>query len=462
MPERSSKRKARRDSPVNSLDEPESSSMRTENVASLSDRDFTELSEKIEKSVSKRIKDAEVGQREILKMIENLTSKIDTLTERSPNNVRHDPDDEDAENTDYRYRPVEPSDLLPNHGQHMVTGVTTTQDIPTRSSSLPPPNMRYPDDIVDKLLESLKNATQQSAGLSRLPKALSTTMPTFDGRNEKFEHFEDLFMTSLKVYPNISEEEQIHYFHSLLRGDALQTYRNMTDANRASLDDIITTFRRRYVRPQSIATARCKWEQLHFDPTRQTFQDFLEQYQKLAQEAYGDDAPKFIETSFYAKMPAHLKRVLNQVRLETESYELMVQHLEREMELNGHLAPSETNITGVHQIDVQDAPQQTAIPPKPAGPCFGCGNLGHVIKNCRKTAREARNRGNRAPTEITNPCETCGKKSHTTQECYSGANWANRPNGGRPLKQPHRITSRCHRIHKVSTPRQHTSTSTPI
>ena len=118
MPERSSKRKARRDSPVNSLDEPESSSMRTENAASLSDKDFTELSEKIEKSVSKRIKDAEVGQREILKMIENLTSNIDTLTERPPNNVRHGPDDEDAENAEYRYRLVEPSDLLPNHGQH--------------------------------------------------------------------------------------------------------------------------------------------------------------------------------------------------------------------------------------------------------------------------------------------------------------------------------------------------------
>ena len=427
MPERSSKRKARRDSPVNSIDGPESSSTRTENTPCLSDKDFNELSEKIEKSVSKRIKDTEVGQREILKMIENLASKIDTLAEKPSYNAHHDPGDEDLENTYFGPGTVEPNDLRPNHGQHMVTGVTTTQDIPARSSSLPPPNMRYPDEIVDKLLESLKNATQQNAGLPRLPKALSTTMPTFDGRNDKFEHFEDLFMTSLKVYPNISEEEQIHYFHSLLRGDALQTYRIMTDANRASLDDIIATFRRRYVRPQSIATARCKWEQLYFDPTRQTFQDFLEQYQKLAQEAHGDDAPKFIETSFYAKMPAHLKRVLNQARLETESYDLMVQHLEREMELNGLLAPSDTTITGVHQIDVQDIPQQTANPPKPAGPCFGCGHSGHVIKNCRKTAREARNRGNRVPTKITNPCETCGKKSHTTQECYSGANWANRP-----------------------------------
>ena len=118
MPERSSKRKARRDSPVNSLDEPESSSMRTENTPSLSDKDFTELSEKIEKSVSKRFKDTEVGQREILKMIENLTSKIDTLAERPPYNVRLDSCDEDAGNTGYRFRIVESSDSPQNHGQH--------------------------------------------------------------------------------------------------------------------------------------------------------------------------------------------------------------------------------------------------------------------------------------------------------------------------------------------------------
>ena len=67
MPERSSKRKARRDSATSSLGEPEATSLRTENVPSISDRDFSELSEKIEKSVTRRIKDTEVGQREILK-----------------------------------------------------------------------------------------------------------------------------------------------------------------------------------------------------------------------------------------------------------------------------------------------------------------------------------------------------------------------------------------------------------
>ena len=61
--------------------------------------------------------------------------------------------------------------------------------------------------------------------------------------------------------------------------------------------------------------------------------------------------PKFIETPFYAKMPTHLKRILNQSRLETESYDMMVQNLERETELN------ETNITGVHQNEVQETQQ---------------------------------------------------------------------------------------------------------
>ena len=248
-------------------------------------------------------------------------------------------------------------------------------------------------------------------------------------------------MTSLKVYPNISEEEQIHYFHSLLRDEALQTYRNMTDTNRASLEDSIATFRRRYARPQSIATARCKWEQLHFDPSRQTFPDFLEQNQKLAQEAYGENAPKFIETSFYAKMPIHLKRVLNQARLETESYDLMVQHLEKEMELNRLLAPNETNITGIHQIEVQET-QQAPNTPKPTGPCYRCGQPGHIVKNCRKVAREARNRGNRVPNKIVDPCEHVARRATQRRIAIQAQTGQTDHNGGKPQKPRPRTTFR--------------------
>ena len=60
MPERSPKRKARRESITSSIDKPECSSMTTGNVPSISDKDFADLTEKIEKSANKRIKDTKL------------------------------------------------------------------------------------------------------------------------------------------------------------------------------------------------------------------------------------------------------------------------------------------------------------------------------------------------------------------------------------------------------------------
>ena len=54
--------------------------------------------------------------------------------------------------------------------------------------------------------------------ISKLPKSLTTTMPTFDGKSEKFELFEELFQTSLKIHNQLTEDDRINYFHSLMRG----------------------------------------------------------------------------------------------------------------------------------------------------------------------------------------------------------------------------------------------------
>ena len=63
-------------------------------------------------------------------------------------------------------------------------------------------------------------------------------MPTFDGKSEKFELFEDLFQTSLKIHNQLTEEDKIYYFHSLLRGDALHTFKNISGRNRENLTEI--------------------------------------------------------------------------------------------------------------------------------------------------------------------------------------------------------------------------------
>ena len=49
-----------------------------------------------------------------------------------------------------------------------------------------------------------------------MPKSFTTTMPTFDGKPKKFELFEYLFQTSPKIHNQLTEEDRINYFHSLM------------------------------------------------------------------------------------------------------------------------------------------------------------------------------------------------------------------------------------------------------
>ena len=113
------------------------------------------------------------------------------------------------------------------------------------------------------------NFNKNISRISKLPKSVTTTMPTFDGKSEKIELFEDLFPTSLKIHNQLTEEDKIDYFHSLMRGDALQTFKNITSPNRENLGEILTVFRRKYVKPQSIATAKHKFQRLVFNPSNQ-------------------------------------------------------------------------------------------------------------------------------------------------------------------------------------------------
>ena len=71
--------------------------------------------------------------------------------------------------------------------------------------------------------------------LSKLPKSLTTMMPMFDGKSEKFELFEDLFQTSLKIHNQLTKEDRINYSHSLMRKDTVQTSKNIIGPTREIL-----------------------------------------------------------------------------------------------------------------------------------------------------------------------------------------------------------------------------------
>ena len=123
--------------------------------------------------------------------------------------------------------------------------------------------------------------------ISKLPKSLTTTMPTFDGKSEEVELFEDLFQTSPKFHNQLTEEDRINYFLSLMRADALQTFKNINDPTRENLGEILAVFRRKCVKPQSMATAKHKFQQFVFKPANHKLVDFLDELQKLAKNAFG-------------------------------------------------------------------------------------------------------------------------------------------------------------------------------
>ena len=247
--------------------------------------------------------------------------------------------------------------------------------------------------------------------ISKLPKSLTTTMPTFDGKSEKFELFEDLFQTSLKIHNQLTEEDKINYFHSLMSGDALQTFKNISSPNREKLTEILTVFRRKYVKPQSMATAKHKFQQLVFNPANQKLIDFLDELQKLAKDAFGVDAQAIIEQFIYAKISPHLKKSIKQAHLENGTCEQIVTHFERELELNSLEYPDET------QMNTVMYKQQIDGNPDNAGNINSDTNDSNL--NNHKNDRKSRN--------LYPPCDTCGKTNHSTERCYVGANAANRP-----------------------------------
>ena len=145
--------------------------------------------------------------------------------------------------------------------------------------------------------------------ISKLPESLTTTMPTFDGKYEKLKLFEDLFQTSLNIHNQLTEEDRINYFHPFMRGDALQTFKNINGPTRENLGEFQAVFRRKYVKPQSMATAKHKFQKLVFNPANQKLVYFPDELQRLAKDVFGIAAHAIIEQFIYAKMPPHLKKI---------------------------------------------------------------------------------------------------------------------------------------------------------
>ena len=196
-----------------------------------------------------------------------------------------------------------------------------------------------------------------------------------------------------------------------MRGDALQTFKNISSRNRENLTEILTVFRRKYVKPQSMVTAKQNFQQLVFNPVNQKLIDYLDELQKLAKDAFGVAAQTIIEQFIYAKMPPHLRKSINQAYFENGMYEQIVTHLERELELN--------SLEYLHETQMNTVTHKQQIE----------GNLDNarIINSDINDSNPNNHKIDRKYRTFYPPCETCGKKNQSTERSCVGANAANRP-----------------------------------
>ena len=289
------------------------------------------------------------------------------------------------------------------------------------------------NNSVNRLADAIAGiATQQRPQTATMLKPVSTNTLIFDGKSEKFELFEDLFHTLLKMQPEMTEAMKINNFHAHLRKEALQTFRNISASNKKTLDDVLIVFRRKYVKPESQATAKHKCHKLTFDPNTKSLPDFLEELNECAERAFGESAQHMIDSLLYAKLPPHLKRSLNLAYLENGTYDEIVAHLERELELSGLENDGELTIptlTAVPPNDNQQITEQTK------GVCHYCKKTGHVIRECRKRIRKEQEQRDDPSTQKIKPSTSksyapyphCQRTYHPPEQCWSGPSVANRP-----------------------------------
>ena len=247
------------------------------------------------------------------------------------------------------------------------------------------------NNSINRLADAIAGiATQKRPQAATMLKLVSTSTLIFDGKNKKFERFEDLFHTIIKMQPEMTEAMKISHFHAHLRKDALQTLRNISALNKKTLDDVLIVIRRKFVQPESQATAKHKWHKLTFDPNTKSLPDFLEELSECAERAFGDNAQHMIDSLLYAKLPPHWKRSLNLAYRENGTYDQIVAHLERELELSGLENDGELTIptmTAVPPNDNQQNTEQTKVV------CHYCKKASHVIRERRKRQKDQKRTG---------------------------------------------------------------------
>ena len=254
--------------------------------------------------------------------------------------------------------------------------------------------------------------------------------------------FEHLLLNHLSSLANkITEENKLHFFQSLLRDEAIQYWQSIQITRLTTLKDVLDLFRKEFAKEDLKEVARYKWDQARYDPTTETFSDFLKNLKKTAKQVFGDGADKIIKLFSFGKPPVEIQQELTMANKEESSPEEIKTYLMRKYQYQQYAAPPTTiqpfnAVTpSVPTNNATTKPATTtAHPTEPKrfeGQCFYCGKTGHRKTECRARQRDEANgikKEDAIPMKKAvdpdkpkyNPklvCQICGSTGHSARDC---------------------------------------------
>ena len=201
----------------------------------------------------------------------------------------------------------------------MVTGASTsnaqTNPLCQPKSQYPPPSTHQIDDIVTEI-HQLRDTMTDTV---HHPEILQTQVSHFRGNSEKYNEFEHLLLNHLRPHQHkLSEEQKLTYFQSLLRDNAIEFWQSLKITNRTTLAQVLRYFKQEYAKEDLKKVAKYEFDQNRYDPSAETFNDFVNKDKKVAKQAFGDRSSDITETSSFAKLPVQMQNELGITGKQTE------------------------------------------------------------------------------------------------------------------------------------------------
>ena len=160
----------------------------------------------------------------------------------------------------------------------------------------------------NKMAEAIgRTPSQQRPITSAIKKPASTSKLIFGDKIGQNAIFDNLFHTMLEKLPEMTKTLKINHFYAHLRKEAIKLIPNKSATNKTILEDVLIVFRRKYVKLESWAFAKHKWNKPTFDPNKKITFRFLEELIDLRNE-YLVIKPNKLSTVSYTPKCHHISK----------------------------------------------------------------------------------------------------------------------------------------------------------